>query len=339
MVEPSRHTFDEAQLQIYTLMHRDSYPRFVNSQQYRSLVDKFLKGSSSSRSPAAAAATAGAPPQPPTPLQPQQPNNSTGASSHSAPQSSSSNSYHRTSMSWSLFPQPHCQRRNMGPLRQFLFSAFPLHRQNKIQNSFFATLSSEFPTQLHFFPLFDCHTYPTPHHDPPANQPISHLTTTKFLPRFITSNTSLFKNFEHSKITGIESINQRQDFRSQRPVFLSPTKSQILDFFDVESDQIYLILRSPGRARVPVINVGGTPMKHGRFFRVQAQAWRKWCVRILDCFSTFCFNGVLLIQNDPITVWRRLATANKARSNSATKLKLSRRLFSTLTHKLERHGH
>lgn len=28
MVEPTPHTFDEAQLQIYTLMHRDSYPRF-----------------------------------------------------------------------------------------------------------------------------------------------------------------------------------------------------------------------------------------------------------------------------------------------------------------------
>lgn len=28
MVEPTPHTFDEAQLQIYTLMHRDSYPRY-----------------------------------------------------------------------------------------------------------------------------------------------------------------------------------------------------------------------------------------------------------------------------------------------------------------------
>lgn len=27
MVEPTPNTFDEAQLQIYTLMHRDSYPR------------------------------------------------------------------------------------------------------------------------------------------------------------------------------------------------------------------------------------------------------------------------------------------------------------------------
>ena len=38
MVEPSPHTFDEAQLQIYTLMHRDSYPRFLNSQIYRRLL-------------------------------------------------------------------------------------------------------------------------------------------------------------------------------------------------------------------------------------------------------------------------------------------------------------
>ncbi|XP_033338962.1 regulator of G protein signaling double hit isoform X1 [Megalopta genalis] len=35
MVEPTPHTFDEAQLQIYTLMQRDSYPRFVNSDIYR----------------------------------------------------------------------------------------------------------------------------------------------------------------------------------------------------------------------------------------------------------------------------------------------------------------
>ncbi|CAF0813813.1 unnamed protein product [Rotaria sordida] len=38
MVEPSPHTFDEAQLQIYTLMHRDSYPRFINSHIYRRLI-------------------------------------------------------------------------------------------------------------------------------------------------------------------------------------------------------------------------------------------------------------------------------------------------------------
>uniref|UniRef100_A0A8C8GJ95 Regulator of G-protein signaling 20 n=1 Tax=Oncorhynchus tshawytscha TaxID=74940 RepID=A0A8C8GJ95_ONCTS len=36
--EPTPHTFEDAQLQIYTLMHRDSYPRFLNSSLYRSLV-------------------------------------------------------------------------------------------------------------------------------------------------------------------------------------------------------------------------------------------------------------------------------------------------------------
>eukprot|EP00094_Tigriopus_californicus_P005905 TCALIF_05690-PA protein Name:"Similar to RGS20 Regulator of G-protein signaling 20 (Gallus gallus)" AED:0.28 eAED:0.29 QI:0/0/0/0.6/1/1/5/0/195 len=52
MIAPSQHTFDEAQLQIYTLMHRDSYPRFVNSPTYRELlrncgvpVDDFNSGS------------------------------------------------------------------------------------------------------------------------------------------------------------------------------------------------------------------------------------------------------------------------------------------------------
>lgn len=38
MVDPTPHTFDEAQLQIYTLMHRDSYPRFLNSQIYKRLL-------------------------------------------------------------------------------------------------------------------------------------------------------------------------------------------------------------------------------------------------------------------------------------------------------------
>lgn len=40
MVEPTPHTFDDAQLQIYTLMHRDSYPRFVNSALYRTLAQQ-----------------------------------------------------------------------------------------------------------------------------------------------------------------------------------------------------------------------------------------------------------------------------------------------------------
>ncbi|PAA66453.1 hypothetical protein BOX15_Mlig013033g1 [Macrostomum lignano] len=38
MVEPTAHTFDDAQVQIFTLMHRDSYPRFLNSHFYRQLV-------------------------------------------------------------------------------------------------------------------------------------------------------------------------------------------------------------------------------------------------------------------------------------------------------------
>ncbi|XP_045688989.1 regulator of G-protein signaling 19 [Phyllostomus hastatus] len=38
MQEPSAHTFDDAQLQVYTLMHRDSYPRFLSSPAYRALL-------------------------------------------------------------------------------------------------------------------------------------------------------------------------------------------------------------------------------------------------------------------------------------------------------------
>lgn len=39
MNSPSVHTFDEAQTQIYTLMHRDSYPRFLNSDKYKKLLN------------------------------------------------------------------------------------------------------------------------------------------------------------------------------------------------------------------------------------------------------------------------------------------------------------
>ncbi|XP_076392708.1 regulator of G protein signaling double hit isoform X2 [Megachile rotundata] len=46
MVQPTPHTFDDAQLQIYTLMHRDSYPRFVNSELYRR-VARLSSGSNS----------------------------------------------------------------------------------------------------------------------------------------------------------------------------------------------------------------------------------------------------------------------------------------------------
>ncbi|XP_073705217.1 regulator of G-protein signaling 20 isoform X2 [Garra rufa] len=38
MLEPTSHTFDDAQLQIYTLMQRDSYPRFMNSPVYKDLL-------------------------------------------------------------------------------------------------------------------------------------------------------------------------------------------------------------------------------------------------------------------------------------------------------------
>nr|XP_020475461.1 regulator of G-protein signaling 20-like isoform X2 [Monopterus albus]XP_020475462.1 regulator of G-protein signaling 20-like isoform X2 [Monopterus albus] len=38
MLEPTSHTFDDAQQQIYTLMQRDSYPRFINSAVYTDLV-------------------------------------------------------------------------------------------------------------------------------------------------------------------------------------------------------------------------------------------------------------------------------------------------------------
>lgn len=41
MMSPTQRTFDEAQLQIYTLMHRDSYPRFVNSPGYRNLLKTY----------------------------------------------------------------------------------------------------------------------------------------------------------------------------------------------------------------------------------------------------------------------------------------------------------
>ncbi|CAL4085117.1 unnamed protein product, partial [Meganyctiphanes norvegica] len=48
MVDPTPQTFDEAQSQIYTLMHRDSYPRFINSPSYKRLAHLNNNGSSSS---------------------------------------------------------------------------------------------------------------------------------------------------------------------------------------------------------------------------------------------------------------------------------------------------
>uniref|UniRef100_A0A0N4ZYH2 RGS domain-containing protein n=1 Tax=Parastrongyloides trichosuri TaxID=131310 RepID=A0A0N4ZYH2_PARTI len=38
MVHPTAHTFDEAQAQIFTLMQRDSYPRFLNGEVYKRLI-------------------------------------------------------------------------------------------------------------------------------------------------------------------------------------------------------------------------------------------------------------------------------------------------------------
>ncbi|XP_028659359.1 regulator of G-protein signaling 20-like isoform X1 [Erpetoichthys calabaricus] len=48
MLEPTSHTFDDAQLQIYTLMHRDSYPRFMNSSVYKNLLQTISEPSSES---------------------------------------------------------------------------------------------------------------------------------------------------------------------------------------------------------------------------------------------------------------------------------------------------
>jgi len=48
MVEPTPHIFDEAQIQIYTLMHRDSYPRFIISDIYRKAAKLSNNGSPSS---------------------------------------------------------------------------------------------------------------------------------------------------------------------------------------------------------------------------------------------------------------------------------------------------
>ncbi|KAG7472335.1 hypothetical protein MATL_G00107770 [Megalops atlanticus] len=48
MQDPTPHTFEDAQLQIYTLMHRDSYPRFLNSSIYRNLIQTGSRSSSES---------------------------------------------------------------------------------------------------------------------------------------------------------------------------------------------------------------------------------------------------------------------------------------------------
>ena len=50
MIDPTPRTFDEAQLQIYTLMHRDSYPRFVNSALFRQIAQLDSTNGNSSQS-------------------------------------------------------------------------------------------------------------------------------------------------------------------------------------------------------------------------------------------------------------------------------------------------
>ncbi|XP_018120654.2 regulator of G-protein signaling 17 isoform X1 [Xenopus laevis] len=39
LLDPTAHMYEDAQLQIYTLMHRDSFPRFLNSHVYKSLLE------------------------------------------------------------------------------------------------------------------------------------------------------------------------------------------------------------------------------------------------------------------------------------------------------------
>uniref|UniRef100_A0A915EPE7 RGS domain-containing protein n=1 Tax=Ditylenchus dipsaci TaxID=166011 RepID=A0A915EPE7_9BILA len=39
--KPSAHTFDEAQNQIFTLMQRDSYPRFIASNLYKKILSSY----------------------------------------------------------------------------------------------------------------------------------------------------------------------------------------------------------------------------------------------------------------------------------------------------------
>ncbi|XP_072103074.1 regulator of G-protein signaling rgs-2-like isoform X2 [Mobula birostris] len=40
MATPTTDIFDEAQMHVYALMHRDSYPRFLNSPMYKSLLEE-----------------------------------------------------------------------------------------------------------------------------------------------------------------------------------------------------------------------------------------------------------------------------------------------------------
>ncbi|XP_003371407.1 putative regulator of G protein signaling domain protein [Trichinella spiralis] len=46
MVRPNAHTFDEAQAQIFTLMQRDSYPRFIGSEFFKNFTSTFVESES-----------------------------------------------------------------------------------------------------------------------------------------------------------------------------------------------------------------------------------------------------------------------------------------------------
>nr|XP_056709070.1 regulator of G-protein signaling 17 isoform X3 [Euleptes europaea] len=46
LLDPNPHMYEDAQLQIYTLMHRDSFPRFLNSPIYKSLVESTMGSTS-----------------------------------------------------------------------------------------------------------------------------------------------------------------------------------------------------------------------------------------------------------------------------------------------------
>ncbi|XP_069625294.1 regulator of G-protein signaling 17 isoform X1 [Ranitomeya imitator] len=39
LLDPTPHMYEDAQLQIYTLMHRDSFPRFLNSQVFKTVLE------------------------------------------------------------------------------------------------------------------------------------------------------------------------------------------------------------------------------------------------------------------------------------------------------------
>ncbi|KAF5914832.1 hypothetical protein HPG69_010898, partial [Diceros bicornis minor] len=48
LLDPNPHMYEDAQLQIYTLMHRDSFPRFLNSQIYKSFLESTASSTSES---------------------------------------------------------------------------------------------------------------------------------------------------------------------------------------------------------------------------------------------------------------------------------------------------